>query len=170
MTETFLSLVVFLSTTIVYVYTCNPTVTGGDNGELITAAYVLGVAHPPGYPLWTMIAALQIRLLDFTRWDVAYRANLLSAFFGGIAALLVFQSLVTWLDESNVKSEDGQHSDGTTQQPPSRFRCLFYAFIGSLMFAFNPRVWHCSTHAEVRMIILAMFAALSPRCAFVISP
>ena len=39
-----------------YVYTLAPTVTLEDSGEFITAAYHLGVPHPPGYPLWCLIA------------------------------------------------------------------------------------------------------------------
>ena len=35
----------------VYFKTLYPHVPGGDSGELIAAAYQLGVAHPPGYPL-----------------------------------------------------------------------------------------------------------------------
>jgi hypothetical protein len=33
------------------------TVTFEDAGALIAAAHVLGVPHPPGYPLWTLLAA-----------------------------------------------------------------------------------------------------------------
>ena len=42
----------------VYVATLTPTVAGGDAGEMITVAYLLGVAHPPGYPLYTLLAKL----------------------------------------------------------------------------------------------------------------
>src|SRR5687768_11410012 len=41
-----------------YVVTLSPTVVGGDSGELITVAHVLGVAHPPGFPLHTLLAKL----------------------------------------------------------------------------------------------------------------
>src|SRR6185503_2237763 len=36
-----------------YLLTLSPTVNGGDSGEFITVAWVLGVAHPSGYPLHT---------------------------------------------------------------------------------------------------------------------
>ena len=29
--------------------------TGEDSGELIAAAYLTGVPHPPGYPLWCLL-------------------------------------------------------------------------------------------------------------------
>ena len=33
---------------IVYLFTVNPTIVGGDNGEVMTSAIQLGTAHPPG--------------------------------------------------------------------------------------------------------------------------
>ena len=49
---------VFLVALVVYSSTLAPTVTLTDSGELILAAYGLGVAHPPGTPLWVMLAHL----------------------------------------------------------------------------------------------------------------
>src|SRR5947209_3952032 len=42
----------------VYTRTLCPTVAAGDSGELTAAASLGGVAHPPGYPIWTMLARL----------------------------------------------------------------------------------------------------------------
>jgi hypothetical protein len=39
----------------IYGLTRASTVTGEDSGELISAAWTLGVAHPPGYPLWVFM-------------------------------------------------------------------------------------------------------------------
>ena len=39
---------------------CNARCT--RSGELIVAAYNLGVAHPPGYPLWTLMSAIFSRM------------------------------------------------------------------------------------------------------------
>lgn len=35
---------------------------GGDVGDLVSAAYLFGVAHPPGYPLFTFLGFLATRL------------------------------------------------------------------------------------------------------------
>jgi hypothetical protein len=40
---------------VLYVLTLAPSVVGGDGGELMAAARVLGVAHPPGYPTFTVL-------------------------------------------------------------------------------------------------------------------
>ena len=39
-----------------YILTLAPTVTLEDSGELVVAADYLGVPHPPGYPIWTLLA------------------------------------------------------------------------------------------------------------------
>lgn len=73
---------------IVYLWTMWPSMAGGDSGELTAAAYTLGIVHPPGYPLYTMIGHLFTYLPFGT---VAYRVNLLSVICGlGAQALLFF--------------------------------------------------------------------------------
>ena len=71
----------------VYVWTLAPTVTAEDSGELVAAAHFFGVAHPPGYPLWTMLCGVFMRIVPFG--NIAWRANLFSAVCaaGAIAAL-----------------------------------------------------------------------------------
>ncbi|XP_068110482.1 protein O-mannosyl-transferase TMEM260 isoform X2 [Hyperolius riggenbachi] len=84
------SLAVFTCVFGVYIKTLHPSVPGGDSGELITAAYELGVAHPPGYPLFTLMAKLAMVLVPFG--SIAYRVNLLCSLFGAIAATLLFST------------------------------------------------------------------------------
>uniref|UniRef100_A0A8C5KE17 Transmembrane protein 260 n=1 Tax=Jaculus jaculus TaxID=51337 RepID=A0A8C5KE17_JACJA len=79
---------VFAAVAAVFTVTLPPSVPGGDSGELITAAHELGVAHPPGYPLFTLVAKLAITLLPFG--SIAYRVNLLCGLFGAIAASFLF--------------------------------------------------------------------------------
>ncbi|KAM6171743.1 protein O-mannosyl-transferase TMEM260 [Erethizon dorsatum] len=79
---------VFAAVAAVFTVTLPPSVPGGDSGELITAAHELGVAHPPGYPLFTLVAKLAMTLLPFG--TVAYRVNLLCGLFGAVAAALLF--------------------------------------------------------------------------------
>ncbi len=49
---------IFAAALIVYALTLYASVPGGDSGELILVAQNLGVAHPPGYPLFTLCAKL----------------------------------------------------------------------------------------------------------------
>ncbi|NXF73250.1 TM260 protein, partial [Sclerurus mexicanus] len=60
-------------------------------GELITAAYELGVAHPPGYPLFTLLAKVATGLLPGA--SPASRVNLLCGCLGAAAASLLFHTV-----------------------------------------------------------------------------
>ncbi len=75
-----------LSVFVVYLLTLPPTVTGEDSGELIAAAYTLGVAHPPGYPIWCIIAHL---FTYIPLYSVAWRVALMSAVFGAATVFLL---------------------------------------------------------------------------------
>ncbi len=57
-----------------------------DAGDLITAAYTGGVAHPPGYPTYLLLARL-FQYLPFG--TLALRTNLLSALCAVLAALFL---------------------------------------------------------------------------------
>jgi 4-amino-4-deoxy-L-arabinose transferase-like glycosyltransferase len=72
----------------VYLLTLAPTVTSLDAPELTTAAYTLGIAHAPGYPLYTLLGWLFSHA--FPVGDVAFRLNLLSAVFGAGTTVLVY--------------------------------------------------------------------------------
>ena len=61
-----------------------------DSGDMAASAYTLGVAHPPGYPLYVLAAKAAGLLLPLG--NPAYRDNVLSALLGAaaLAALLAF--------------------------------------------------------------------------------
>src|SRR5881296_2764911 len=71
----------------VYGLTLSPSVGAGDSGELILAAQSLGIPHPPGYPVWVLLA----RVAALLPWgSVAFRVNALSAAFAALAAGLFY--------------------------------------------------------------------------------
>jgi tetratricopeptide (TPR) repeat protein len=80
-----------LAAFLAYVFTLCPTIFTGDSGELATAAATLGFAHPPGYPLWTLLG----RVVVFTGGgsDPALALNVFSAFCAAAASALLFLGL-----------------------------------------------------------------------------
>jgi hypothetical protein len=40
----------------IYHLTSFPSIPGGDSGELLAESCLLGTAHPPGYPIFTMLS------------------------------------------------------------------------------------------------------------------
>ncbi len=102
--------------------TLAPTVAGGDSGELITVAHTLGVAHPPGYPLYTLLAKLFTLIPIGT---IAWRVNLFSAACGAGAATILFLAAARWSGS------------------------LWAALAAASLFAFSPRVWPHAVTTEV---------------------
>src|SRR5437667_5847392 len=77
---------IFVVTLLVYSWTLAPTVTLTDSGELIVVAHGLGVAHPPGFPLWIILAHLaSLAPLG----NVALRINFASALFAALASAIL---------------------------------------------------------------------------------
>ena len=105
---------------IVYVTTLYPSVPGGDSGELIVAASELGVAHPPGYPTFTLLGKL-FTLLPFG--SVAWRVSLLTAVMAAGAATLLMRA--TWRLTTSLGG----------------------GLLAGGLFAFSPLVWRWSITA-----------------------
>jgi hypothetical protein len=82
------ALVLFAGALLLYTATVAPGVLPADSGELQLVAAELGVAHPPGFPLYTMLAHL------FTRLPLgegaALRANVFSALVSAGTVALVY--------------------------------------------------------------------------------
>jgi thioredoxin-like negative regulator of GroEL len=153
------ALLTFGVTLAAYLATLAPTVTLEDSGELITAAAYLGVPHPPGYPSWTVITWLFIKLLGGVTFlghpNPAWAAAFASAFFGaltcGVLALLISGSGRSMAD-GRLKIEDlrNGNSSTTANLQSSIFNPQFFAALaGGLALAFSPVLWSQSTIAEV---------------------
>lgn len=72
---------------IIYLLTLAPTVTYGDNPELIATAASLGVAHPPGYPLFCLLG----KLFSFIPFGtLPWRINFMAAVLGALTILILF--------------------------------------------------------------------------------
>ncbi|MBI3986468.1 MAG: DUF2723 domain-containing protein, partial [Lentisphaerae bacterium] len=86
-------LTVFSVSLILFVSTLAPSVTLEASGELIVAADTLGVPHPPGYPLWTLLAWLFKTLFRGVTYqghpNPAWGVAFMSAFFGALASGLI---------------------------------------------------------------------------------
>ncbi|NCF11429.1 MAG: DUF2723 domain-containing protein, partial [Gammaproteobacteria bacterium] len=67
---------------------CSPrTIALEDDGLFVMASYFNGIAHPPGYPVFTLIGHL-FSQLPFG--SVAWRVHLVSALFGGLTCAVIW--------------------------------------------------------------------------------
>jgi hypothetical protein len=159
--------IVFLVALLLYSWTLAPTVTLVDSGELITVAQGLGVAHPPGFPLWVILAHLA-SLVPFG--NVAVRINFSSALFAALASamltLVVMELMITtgYLVAWNTRT--AQRKRKTEDSGIDRCLLVFAPAIGaSLLMAFSRTLWSYATIAEVYtlnalLIIAVLFLML----------
>ncbi|MDQ6886823.1 MAG: DUF2723 domain-containing protein [Gemmatimonadota bacterium] len=94
---TITSLLVFL----LYIITMSPTTAMWDTSEYLTAAYILGLPHPPGNPLFVLLGRV-FAVLPIAP-TVAQRVNVLAAICSAASAgfwfLVTERVLVSWFAE-----------------------------------------------------------------------
>ncbi|MGD9015420.1 MAG: DUF2723 domain-containing protein, partial [Candidatus Omnitrophota bacterium] len=115
--------ILFLLSFVVYIKTLCPTVYEGDSGEILAAIATLGIAHPTGFPLYMLLGKLFTIIIPLG--DIAYRVNILSAFFASLSVGIIYLTLKTLLGNRPV--------------------CLGAA----LAFAFSATLWSHATAARV---------------------
>ena len=86
---------------IVYLLTLAPTISFFDSGEMVAGAYTLGVAHPPGYPIYVTLGKL-FTLLPIN--NVAFRVNLMSSFFAALTSVMIYYITRAMLMEGGGKT------------------------------------------------------------------
>jgi hypothetical protein len=121
------ALLIGLGAFLLYAFTAAPTITEfyDDSLEFQLVAPTFGIAHPTGYPLYTLLGGIWSRLLfPFGNW--AWRMNLFSALAGAAAVAIVFV-LARRLSRGNP----------------------WAGIVAAISFAFSPVWWSQTTIAEV---------------------
>jgi len=116
-----------------YVKTAAPTVLTADGGEFQFVPYIAGIAHPTGYPLYTMLGWLWSHVLPFG--DVAYRMNLFSALWAAVAVTLLYMTSILFLRLISLSI------------PPETLHVS--ALVATATFAFSQTFWSQAIIAEV---------------------
>ncbi len=78
----------FLFSFVAYFFTAPPSVYTGDSGEIATAVYTWGIAHPTGFPTYLIFAKLFSYLLPW--FEFAFRLNIFSAICGAATVGILF--------------------------------------------------------------------------------
>ncbi len=134
----YLPLLIFFGVLFLYIHNLSRGTYGGDVGDLLSASLVMGVAHPPGYPLFTILGFLLSRINLVTP---AFMVGLISAFSGALGVLIFYFTSLE-LTKSRVIS-----------------------LISSILLAFSYYFWLYSEVAEVFalnnfFVILLFYLAL----------
>lgn len=139
----------------IYVLTLAPTVTFIDSGELTTVCATLGIAHPTGYPLYTLIGRLFLILPLST--NKAFQLNLLSALF---AALTVFFMYLLMCHLMGYR-EGGTHTSAPGKNPKPLILCI--AAASALLLGYSQTFWTQALVTEVYSLH-AFFIAVVTLC------
>ncbi len=83
---------IFLISFLLYLKTMAPTTSFWDCGEFIATAYIMGVPHPPGSPLFLLVGRLFSLLPLFG--DIGARVNLISTIASALAVMLLYLVIV----------------------------------------------------------------------------
>jgi hypothetical protein len=133
----FVALGVFLVSLVTYVVTLSPTVVFWDVGEFCAAAVSIQVPHPPGAPLFLLLARVA-SMIPFAS-DVAVRMHFISGFASAIACMILYllavRFIMKWREEPRTTYD----------------RIVVYgsAVIGALSMTFSPTFWFNAVEAEV---------------------
>jgi len=152
---------VFLVALLLYSWTLAPTVTLTDSGELIVVARSLGIAHPPGVPLWIVLAHLA-SLMPFG--NVAQRINFSSALFAALACAMLTLVVAELITTSSYLAAAKRRKRGTKKTEELGITHLMIAApaLGAgLLMAFSRTLWSYATITEVyalnALLILVIF-------------
>jgi hypothetical protein len=133
---------VFLIVLAVYRTTMCPTVSFTDSGELATVATTLGIAHPTGYPLWTLIARVAV-MLPFGTQEIV-RLNVFSCLLTSLAVGFLFKLILTVFRSANLFRFRGRKLDRSINRA-----FAFSAFVTALIVGFSSTLWSQSVEIEV---------------------
>jgi hypothetical protein len=86
-TDILFALLIGLSALALYIRTLAPSLLWGDSAEFQTLSYTLGMTHPSGYMTQIMLGKL---FTYIPVGNIAYRVNLMSAFFGALGVAQVY--------------------------------------------------------------------------------
>ncbi|TVR43163.1 MAG: DUF2723 domain-containing protein [Bacteroidia bacterium] len=131
----------FAFAALMYLLTIEPTVSFWDAGERIAVSYKLQIGHPPGAPLYQMMARFfsLFALGEVSR--VAFWINTMSAVTGGLAVMFLFWTI-------NILAKK-LIADGNELSKSQSFAIFGSGIVGALTLTFSDSFWFTAVEAEV---------------------
>ena len=130
----------FVVSTVTYLLTLEPSASYWDCGEFIASSYTLEVGHPPGNPLFQLIARFFTLFGD--NMHAAVLVNALSALCSGLTILFLYLTVV-WLAKRLIRPAAGTYSAGQA------LAICGSGLVGALVYAFSDTFWFSAVEGEV---------------------
>jgi len=145
-----IALLLFFSTFILHLSSICPTMYWRDATEFQTVAFQLGIAHPAGSPLYALVAKIFTFL---PLGSIAFKVNLVSAFFGALLILLTFLLITECLELIFPEKNNGVF--------------ILSGAIAAAFYIVSNSLWHNAIVAEVYtlqnccIVLIAIFLVRS---------
>ena len=173
--------IVFIAAFALYLKTLSPALGPNDSGELTSAAWCLGNAHPPGFPLFLLLTHL-FTLLPLG--SIAVRTNIATAFFAAVSCAIVALAAIEILlmprdvrevpapveeRRSKKKQRIAERKIAPKQEiaaaievrPPSNVSIALIALVCGLLFACSRTLWQFANVTEVYAVNTALMAGVA---------
>ena len=142
---------VFVIAAVTYLLTIEPTASFWDCGEFIASSYKLEVGHPPGNPVFQLIARFFTMFGD--NMHAAVAVNAMNAIFSALTIFFLYLTIVFFAKRLIKPSEDGTY-------PLSKAIAIFGSgAVGALAYTFSDTFWFSAVEGEV-YAMSSLFTAL----------
>ena len=149
--KTVTGIVVTLIAGFTYLSTIEPSASFWDCGEFIASSYKLEVGHPPGNPVFQLIARFFTMFTDGSHAAIA--VNVMSALCSALTILLLYLTIIFFAKRMAGRQENGEYSTGQT------IAILGSAAVGALAYCFSDTFWFSAVEGEV-YAMSSLFTAL----------
>ena len=135
-----LGVVVLLVSSFVYLATIEPTTSFWDCGEFIASSFKLEVGHPPGNPVFQLIARFFTLFAD--KENAAMMVNAMSALCSAFTIMFLFWTITHLARRIYDKA-------GTPLTEGNAYAVLGAGLVGSLAYCFSDTFWFSAVEGEV---------------------
>jgi hypothetical protein len=133
---------VFIIASVTYLMTIEPTASLWDCGEFIASAFKLEVGHPPGNPVFMVMARFFTLFAGGNVSKVSAMVNSMSAMASAFTILFLFWTITHLAKKILLKSED--------QLSTGRIVAVMAAgIVGALAYTFSDSFWFSAVEGEV---------------------
>ena len=141
----YFSIASFIIPFAVYITTLAPGLYFIDTGELATVCIKLGIAHPTGYPLFTILGSIFSKI---PIGEYIYRLNLMCALQSSLTVMVFFNLVYFILTRLNLNTDRDEKKKFFGKNENNLF-ALIISFSSSMVLAFSSTFWDTSNSIEV---------------------
>lgn len=136
-----ISLVALFIAAFTYLMTIEPTASFWDCGEFIVSSYKLEVGHPPGNPVFQLIA--RFFTIFGNNMHAAVLVNAMSALFSAFTIFFLYLTIVFFAKRVVKTNEEGEYSVSDS------ILIFGSGLVGALVYCFSDTFWFSAVEAEV---------------------